>query len=130
VVTAISTEGLLSVGENEIAKSITVKATSNFDPTIFNEVTVVIGEVGITDISTSSISVYPNPTSGELTVSSEYNVLSIEVFDMMGKKVRANNYSPQLGVVSTLNLDHLPAGTYFLKIEIENGMVVKKVIKQ
>jgi hypothetical protein len=71
-------------------------------------------------------------------------VTSIEVFDVIGRRQEIPRYArndgensppfmegwqPQAdGVV--MNISHLPTGIYFLKIETENGMVVKKVVKQ
>jgi len=94
----------------------------------------------------STIKVYPNPTTGELRVTSyELQVTSIEVFDIFGRKVfeqksrkaeeqKDNSplfmevWQPQAdGVV--LNISHLSNGIYFLKITTAQGTVTKKVIK-
>ena len=88
-----------------------------------------------------ALNVYPNPTGGELQVTSyELQVTGIEVFDLMGRKVlsqkaeggrqnvEADNY-PSLQSTTTLNLSHLPAGMYFVRITTEEGVVTKKVVK-
>jgi autotransporter-associated beta strand protein len=107
-------------------------------------------EVGIEELQVTSyeLQVYPNPTTGELRVTSDkLQVTSIEVFDVMGRKLSQtlnstplppagggdlSHYSlPTLGVASTLRLDisNFPAGIYLLRIQTENGTVMKKVIK-
>jgi hypothetical protein len=97
------------------------------------------------------VTVYPNPTTGELKIIPlqelkgwtakpdgvvELRINSIEIFDVYGRKVGAKfpsnsleGWQPQAdGVV--INISHLPAGVYFLKIQTEQGVVSSKVIKQ
>ncbi|MCL2290600.1 MAG: T9SS type A sorting domain-containing protein [Bacteroidetes bacterium] len=96
------------------------------------------GEVGIATITNDElrITVFPNPTTGELSVfSSQFSVEGIEIFDVYGKNVRGKfpsnsleGWQPQAdGVV--LNISHLPSGIYFLQIKTAQGLVNKKVIK-
>jgi len=71
------------------------------------------------------IIVFPNPTTGELIVTSdERQVTSIEVFDVYGRKVSSQHLN-----ISTsqylINISHLRAGVYFLRI----GEKVVKVVK-
>jgi hypothetical protein len=77
---------------------------------------------------TNSCSVYPNPTTGELVVSSEYRVVSSEIFDVYGRKVSSHHL-----IVSSshhlINISDLPEGGYVVKIETENGIEMKKIIK-
>ena len=47
--TAITPDGLLSVGANETAETVIVKVTSVFDPTMSDEATVTISNVGIVE---------------------------------------------------------------------------------
>jgi len=85
----------------------------------------------------SAIELYPNPTTGELNVgiagllnSIQYrnDVRNIEVFDVYGRNVLS--HKSLLSPETTLNISHLPAGTYFVKIITEQGVIVKKVVKQ
>jgi len=87
-------------------------------------------DVGIDENIEQKLQIYPNPTSGEIQVTSyELQVTSIEVYDVMGRKALTSPVSfpsPE----TTLSLSHLPTGVYFLKIQTENGVVVRKVVKQ
>jgi autotransporter-associated beta strand protein len=100
--------------------------------------------VGIEEITNDElqISVYPNPTTGELRVKSEeLRVESVEVFDMMGKRhlsLVTRHSSPVTchsslvtchSSLVTINISHLQNGVYFLRIETEQGIITKKVIK-
>ncbi|MDR2970327.1 MAG: T9SS type A sorting domain-containing protein [Bacteroidales bacterium] len=99
----------------------------------------------IDEIRMEIINIIPNPTTGELrVVSSEYRVVSIEIFDIYGRMQEIPRFArndggnsppfmegwqPQAdGVV--INIAHLQAGLYFVKIVTEQGEVVKKVVKQ
>ncbi|MDR2970324.1 MAG: putative Ig domain-containing protein [Bacteroidales bacterium] len=102
--------------------------------------------VGIEEltIDNGQLTIYPNPTTGELVVSSEYRVVSMEVFDMVGRKYEVpccarndggnsppfmEGWQPQAdGVV--LDISHLSAGIYVVKIRTEAGEVVRKVVKE
>lgn len=76
-----------------------------------------------------NITLYPNPTTGELTITSyELQVSGIEVFDIYGRKLLSQNSNLKLQTV--INISHLQAGIYFVKIFTEQGEVIKKVVKQ
>jgi hypothetical protein len=55
-------------------------------------------------------------------------VTSIEVFDIYGRAV-STHYS-LLTTHYSIDIAHLPAGIYFVKVFTENGVFVEKVIKQ
>ena len=78
---------------------------------------------GVKPIATpelNAVSVYPNPTRGELRIK------DIRIFDMMGNKfplrmAKAGN---------EIDISHLPAGIYFVQITTEKGVVTKKIVKK
>ena len=78
----------------------------------------------------SKIEVHPNPTTGELTMNNEQLIINnVGVYDVYGRKQKIIiNY--QLSIINSIDILHLPAGIYFLKIRTEAGEVVKKVVKQ
>ena len=86
----------------------------------------------------SDIYLIPNPTSGEftmdngqLTMNNEQLIMNnIEVFDIYGRKQNVEFNSYGLTVLRSYGLTNLPAGIYFVKITSEQGVVIKKVIKQ
>jgi len=78
-----------------------------------------------------NITLIPNPTSGELTIDNEQLIMNnIEVFDIYGRKQNVEFNSYGLTVLRSYGLTNLPAGIYFVKITSEQGVVIKKVIKQ
>ncbi|WP_282031803.1 endonuclease [Winogradskyella eximia] len=75
----------------------------------------------------SSVKIHPNPVKNSLTVDLESNIsTSIEIFDILGKRVIKNNISK----TSNLNLQALKAGIYIVKITQGNSIVTKKLVKQ
>ena len=85
--------------------------------------------VGVDELQVTSyeLRVYPNPTTGELRVTSyELQVTSIEVFDIYGRKCHLSPVTCH----ENINISHLPAGIYFVKIRTEAGEVVRKVVKE
>jgi len=99
----------------------------------------------ITAPELNDIIVYPNPTTGELritniprrrgqgveelTMNNEQLIINnVEIFDVYGRKQKIIiNY--QLSTVNSINISHLPAGVYFLKIVTNDAIMVKKVLK-
>jgi hypothetical protein len=78
------------------------------------------------------VSVYPNPTTGELKIKNgELKIKGVAVFDIYGKNLHSVTGLLVTPNSSTFSIDifHLPAGIYFLRIETEQGVAVKKVVK-
>jgi len=85
--------------------------------------------VGIEDPENIQLKIYPNPTTGELRIENyELEIKSVEVFDIYGRKCHASRVACYSSPV-TLNISHLQAGTYLIKINTEAGTKTLKVIK-
>ena len=77
----------------------------------------------------ADITLIPNPTSGELRIENgELRIEKVEVFDVYGR-IHSSLVTRHASLI-TINISHLPAGLYFVKIYTEAGMVVRKVVKQ
>ena len=86
-------------------------------------------EVGIEVFGESDgIVLYPNPTAGELRVTSyELQVTNVEIFDIYGRNLTP--HTTHLLPHTSLDISHLQAGIYFVKIQTEKGIIIKKIIK-
>ena len=83
-----------------------------------------INQVGIADVTDlDGITIYPNPTTGKLTIGAE-GVLKVEVFDYSGRQVATFVNTNQL------DISQLPTGTYALRIFLQKGNTVRRVIKR
>ena len=77
----------------------------------------------------ANVSVYPNPTNGQLTVNSNEAIESIVIYDLSGRIVEMQD----LNAVTTANLNvaHLNSGIYFIKTQLLNKQTqTSKFIKQ
>ena len=79
----------------------------------------------------NNIKVYPNPTQGELKIENgELKIGNIEIYDISGRQVLLSSFGEGRGEKSfgggsvEVDISHLPAGVYFLRV---NGNMVKIV---
>ncbi|MCL2434812.1 MAG: leucine-rich repeat domain-containing protein [Lentimicrobiaceae bacterium] len=104
------------------------------------EVTVdlmVVDEVGIAENVLSNISVYPNPTMGELRIEvadqvrndGELRINSIEIFDVYGRKVSSHHLIASSSH-HLINISHLPQGVYIVNIIANEATFTHKIVKK
>lgn len=79
------------------------------------------------DLESTDISVYPNPTFGQVEIEGlSSQEKTIEVLNTNGQLIFAQESNQER---STLNMADYPKGAYFLRITSEKGTVTKKIIK-
>lgn len=79
----------------------------------------------INDEQAWDVSIFPNPTSGHLTINSEMDNYSLQVFDLTGKAViNKNNLSENTQV----DLGSLSNGIYMIKLNNGSNQLTKKII--
>ncbi len=91
------------------------------------------GTTGIDHIeAVNTLEIFPNPTTGELFLEidlTETVNLSVEIFDLFGKRVLSRQNQQQTSETIPLNLSHLPNGTYFIQLYINQQFIpTKKLI--
>ena len=67
-------------------------------------------------------SIFPNPSSGVFTIKSNATILSYDITDNLGQLVHT-------GTSSLFDISMLANGVYFIKIKLNNEIVIKKIIK-
>ena len=82
-----------------------------------------ITQVGINIAESNNITLYPNPTSGKITIVAD-DVEKVEVFDQSGR------IAATFKDTNEIDIHNLPTGAYTLRITLRNGSAVKRVIKQ
>lgn len=85
--------------------------------------------VGIKEnkISTGKLRVYPNPSNGQFTITSEKIIETIELYDIMGKKVFASSPKEQTSQINT----RLPQGFYIYRATLEDYSICSgKIVVQ
>ncbi|MFD2915007.1 T9SS type A sorting domain-containing protein [Psychroserpens luteus] len=70
----------------------------------------------------NSIVIYPNPTNGILNISSETTVDSILIYDILGKIVAKTSNQ------NSINLEHLNASMYIVKVKSNNSIKYQRII--
>lgn len=87
--------------------------------------------MGVSDLTNSQLSLYPNPTRGEVYILTEnaYNDAKVSVVDLTGKTVQQTSLdlSSKRGI---LDVSSLPVGVYVIKINTNDGVITKKLIKK
>lgn len=74
-----------------------------------------------------SLSVYPNPTSSVLNITSDNTIESIELYDIQGR-ILEKSFQNSIAVI--LDISNRQSGVYFLKITSAKGSKVEKVVKK
>ena len=90
-----------------------------------------VNVLSINENNLPEILVYPNPTSGELRIETSdmrYEILEIEIYDMIGRKF-ISNLKSQISN-QTIDISKFSNGIYLVKIETEKGTLAKKIIKK
>ena len=103
-------------------------SSSNFFNT--KDATVGIEKIKMHDIS---LSVFPNPNNGQFTLKVESVVakrMNVVIFNSLGSLV----YTEQLSINGTLNkninLSNLSKGVYFIRLQTNEDVVIRKIIIQ
>ena len=80
--------------------------------------------LGIDDIESYSVFIYPNPTKNILYLEGNLNPVNISIYDLLGKKVISTNNTNRIDVKS------LTKGVYFISIIDGINSSTKKFIKE
>lgn len=83
--------------------------------------------------ATQRISVFPNPTSGSMTLRFELPAkeITLRIYTLSGKLVHNENLpAAQSGEVHTLDISNLPSGVYLLQVVHAEGTGTTKVLRE
>lgn len=100
--------------------------TSDYGNNVFvDNIEILDSPVGIEDVDDSSLAIFPNPVKDVLTINYDKAISQIDVYDVNGKLVKTFTT-----VGSTVNVSDLSSGVYMLNLQTEDGLVVKKIVKE
>lgn len=84
--------------------------------------------VGVADYEMAEVRLFPNPTTGVVTIQSALaDIQRVEMYDIYGKLLMAEEVN---GAIAKLNISNYAAGVYMTRIYTENGMQTARVIKK
>ena len=69
---------------------------------------------------------YPNPANDVLTLSTQNTVNTVEIFNVLGKKVITMQVED---TSAEINVSNLNAGIYLIRYQINNSTSTKKFVK-
>jgi hypothetical protein len=79
----------------------------------------------------ATFTVYPNPAKGELRIENgEWRIMNVEVYDVFGRKQKAESRRQKAESEMVINVSNLSAGIYFIKLFTEQGALVQRFIKE
>ena len=88
------------------------------------ELTVTITDVSVNEHNQIEVSVYPNPATNFVQISSD-QIQRVEIYNMMGQLVFEQLYNDSHVTIPTSGM---APGTYAVKVTATNGTVTKQVI--
>jgi len=74
--------------------------------------------------------IFPNPTNGDITISSEYAIKSISVYNSIGNQLLSVNNNENTTTETKLDLSTFAKGVYCIKIDINNQIINQRIILQ
>jgi hypothetical protein len=95
-----------------------------FNGLVSGQESFMLGTLSLNDIELENytISVYPNPAIELLHIKTNLEVIQINLYDILGKRVLS------VSETTTITVNGLKAGNYILKIKTNTGYISKKVI--
>lgn len=76
----------------------------------------------------NSIKIYPNPAADVITLSSESEIASFELYSLLGELIMGKKAAIEKEM--KINISALPAGTYLIKLKTNSSLFHHKVLKQ
>jgi len=118
-----------NLGEVEFAVSKEGYNTVNgmFDVATADTVLVNLIMTGINEVSEANVSIYPNPSKGDIVIESE-KIREISIMNISGQVMGRYLFSDDPKV--NLNINDLEMGVYFISVKTAKGLCVKRVLKQ
>ena len=111
--------------------TVSKKASIYFDynaPIITNNANTVFQSLSNPDIAIdASIAVYPNPSKGNVTISCQNSIKSIQLFDVQGRILQTDIVNETSKVIDISDKQN---GVYFIKVTTDKGIKVEKVMKE
>lgn len=83
--------------------------------------------LAVKNFNAGSFKVYPNPAKTSWNITSNDDITSVQVYDMVGKSVYARTAASK---EVTVNASELSNGVYFAKVSTANGSSTVKLIKE
>lgn len=85
-----------------------------------------VGNINVNEITTTSVSLYPNPASSVVYIQTELaGEATANIVDLTGRLVKSVNISDMQN--ASVNVENINTGVYFFMIQQENTIIVRKI---
>lgn len=71
--------------------------------------------------TSNNLSLYPNPVKDQFTISSTEKIMSWKLYNNLGKEV-------QNGTNSVISTNRIAPGSYFIRVQLQKGIVIKRIM--
>ena len=109
-------------GNPRIYNTIIDMGAYEYDPNII---------IGIRNIATSNIIIYPNPAQHTLFIESAEKVEQVNIYDISGRMLKNTTHAVMSSAVETsltIDVSNLANGIYLVKVKTSQGEAVKRVV--
>ena len=76
----------------------------------------------------TNVNIYPNPADDKVYIETQVQTLNIEIYDIYGR-VQNLRISESQNLRISIDVANLKSGIYFIKINTNEGNIVKRIIK-
>ena len=80
--------------------------------------------IGLAEVTKNAFGIYPNPASSQLFVKSETNA-QVSIIDLTGRVVKEIETTDE---ITTIDINDVNEGVYFIMIQDENNRIVEKLV--
>lgn len=91
--------------------------------------TVVVQDVSLEEYE-SSLEIYPNPVKDILTIKANTSIKEINIYNIIGINVYKQSLTSVENCPLTVDISSYNSGIYFIKIETNEGEIIKQFIKE
>ena len=118
--------GFIAMNDGDVQLTATVVDGKGVGVDFVKPFTIKVGDVGIVETGrAASVRIYPNPTTGRFTIYDlRLDDVKIEIYDVVGQVVQSKIVDLQSEI--EIDISHLAAGLYFLKVDNRVIKVVKE----
>ncbi|WP_353778664.1 family 16 glycosylhydrolase [Winogradskyella sp. 3972H.M.0a.05] len=112
---------ILNIAMGGIAGNIDPSFTQS--PMVIDYVRVYQNQLSTEEITINDFRITPNPASDYINISSDLDIDSVEIYNMLGQRMLKTNSN-----TNRLNITNIESGLYILKIHAGNATVSNKII--
>ncbi|MCX6292513.1 MAG: T9SS type A sorting domain-containing protein [Bacteroidetes bacterium] len=80
-----------------------------------------------------NVSVFPNPAGGDVYVQShseKTGVMKISILNLLAETVYSSSFSPAKNEKLHIDVSGFPCGMYIVRVENENGITIRRIVKE